>query len=221
MRISTTAKPSSISLLLKKGFTLIELLVSMGIIVVITSVALVQHNQFNETLALTNLAYEVGLSVRQAQVFGISVREFEGSARVGAAEDFLYGVHFDYSGGNRTEYYLYADLNNDESFTNDSEIVETTNITRGNFVDQFCGIRADVATCSSGVSLGSTGPLRSLSIQFRRPNPDAVIVGETSSGRSLYESALIVLRSKDSNATRCVRVRPTGQVSIETTCTIP
>lgn len=219
MRISTTAKSSTISLLLKKGFTLIELLVSMGIVVIITSVALVQHNQFNETLALTNLAYEVGLSVRQAQVFGISVREFDGSARVGAAEDFLYGVHFDDRAGNRTEYVLYADLNNDEAFTNDAEIVETTTITRGNFIDRFCGIRGGTATCSVGVD--APGPLRSLSIQFRRPNPDAVIVGETSSAKTFYESAIIVLRSQDGGATRCVRVRPTGQVSIETTCTIP
>jgi len=219
MRISTTTKPSTVSLLLKRGFTLIELLVSMGIMIVITSVALVQHNQFNETLALTNLAYEVGLSVRQAQVFGISVREFEGSARVGAAENFLYGVHFEYDPQNRTEYVLYADLNDDEQFTNDTEIVETTSITRGNFIDQFCGIRAGAATCSQGVS--ALGSLQSLSIQFRRPNPDAVIVGDTGSGPSLYESALVVLRSQESNATRCVRIRPTGQVSIETTCSIP
>tara|TARA_B100000508_G_scaffold60333_1_gene47333 strand:- start:368426 stop:369001 length:576 start_codon:yes stop_codon:yes gene_type:complete len=191
----------------------------MGIIIVITSVALVQHNQFNETLALTNLAYEVGLSVRQAQVFGISVREFEGSARIGATEDFLYGVHFEYDPANRTEYVLYADLNDDERFTNDTEIVETTTITRGNFIDRFCGIRAGAATCSTGIS--TPGSLLDLSVQFRRPNPDAVIVGRTGGGTSLYESALIILRSQDGNATRCVRVRPTGQVSIETTCQIP
>tara|TARA_B100000745_G_scaffold168274_1_gene110073 strand:- start:6647 stop:7222 length:576 start_codon:yes stop_codon:yes gene_type:complete len=191
----------------------------MGIIIVITSVALVQHNQFNETLALTNLAYEVGLSVRQAQVFGISVREFEGSARIGATEDFLYGVHFEYDPVNRTEYVLYADLNDDERFTNDTEIVETTTITRGNFIDQFCGIRAGAATCSRGIS--TPGALLDLSVQFRRPNPDAVIVGRDAGGTNLYESALIVLRSQDGNATRCVRVRPTGQVSIETTCQIP
>ncbi|XKT75176.1 MAG: Tfp pilus assembly protein FimT/FimU [Patescibacteria group bacterium UBA2103] len=218
MRISSTNK-SIPNTLLKKGFTLIELLVSAAIIIVITSVALVQHNQFNETLALTNLAYEVGLSVRQAQVFGISVREFEGSARVGAAEDFLYGVHFEYDPANRTEYVLYADLNDDEQFSNDTEIVETTTITRGNFIDRFCGISGGSATCSTGIE--ESGSLDSLSIQFRRPNPDAVIVGETGVSTNVYESALIILRSQDGNATRCVRVRPTGQVSIETTCSIP
>ncbi|MBL1434266.1 type II secretion system protein [Candidatus Wolfebacteria bacterium] len=219
MRLFSTVKFTSVSLLLKKGFTLIELLVSIGIMIVITSVALVQHNQFNETLALTNLAYEVGLSVRQAQVFGISVREFDGSSRVGSAEDFLYGVHFEYDPGNRAEYVLYADLNGDQAFTNDTEIVETTTITRGNYVDRFCGIRAGVATCSTG--LNSVGALESLSIQFRRPNPDAVIVGRTPSGISSYESAIIVLQSPDGVSERCVRIRPTGQVSIETTCSIP
>ena len=219
MRLPSSVQSSSGYLLLKKGFTLIELIVSMAIIALITSVALVQHNQFNETLALTNLAYEVGLSVRQAQVFGISVREFEGSARVGATEDFLYGVHFEYDPDNRTEYVLYADLNDDERFTNDTEVVETTTITRGNFIDQFCGIQGGSATCSTGVD--EVGPLRSLSIQFRRPNPDAVILGSTVSSTTLYDSALIILKSREGNAERCVRVRPTGQVSIETTCTVP
>lgn len=216
MRISTTHTTSTP--ILNRGFTLIELIVSVTIIVLITTVALVQQNRFNDTLALTNLAYEVGLSVRQAQVFGISVREFEGSARVGATEDFLYGVHFEYDPANRTEYKLYADLNDDQQFTSDVEIVETTSITRGNYIDRFCGIRNNTATCSTGVD--TVGPLRELSIQFRRPNPDAVIVGSSGSGIDVYESAVIVLRSQ-TDSTRCVRVRPTGQVSIEQTCVIP
>lgn len=216
MRIPTEHTTSTT--ILTRGFTLIELLVSVTIIVLITTVALVQQNRFNETLALTNLAYEVGLSVRQAQVFGISVREFEGSARVGATEDFLYGVFFEHDPSNRSQYILYADLNDDQQYTSDVEVVETTNITRGNYIDRFCGIRNNTATCSSGVD--TVGPLQELSIQFRRPNPDAVIVGSNGSGTDVYESAVIVLRSQ-ADAVRCVRVRPTGQVSIEQTCVIP
>jgi len=219
MCIFSTVKSTSNSLLLKKGFTLIELIVSMAIMAVITSVALVQQNQFNQTLALTNLAYEVGLSIRQAQVFGISVREFEATTRVGAAEGFLYGVNFDERVGDKTEYVLYADLDGNEAFSGDTEIVETTTITRGNYIERFCGITGSTATCSTGDD--GTGTLKNLSIQFRRPNPDAVIVGSTGTTTSLYESALIVLHSEGGNAERCVRVRPTGQVSIETTCSIP
>lgn len=218
MRISFRSNTYTASSSLKRGFTLIELLVSVSIIIIITTIALVQQNRFNETLALTNLAYEVGLSVRQAQVFGISVREFEGSARIGATDNFLYGVHFEHDPSNRTEYTLYADLNDDQMFTGDLEVVETTTITRGNFIDRFCGIRNGAATCSSGID--TVGTLQNLSIQFRRPNPDAVIVGSTGSGSQVYESAVIVLRSQ-ADATRCVRVRPTGQVSIEQTCVIP
>jgi len=219
MRISTTAKSSTVGLLLKKGFTLIELLVSMGIIVMITSVALVQHNQFNETLALTNLAYEVGLSVRQAQVFGLSVREFTGSSGVTAN---LYGVHFDYIQSEpetRLKYVLYADNDGNNNFSGDSETVETTTITRGNYIDKFCATRNNSTVCSDSLTDSAVAAISSMSIRFDRPNPDAIIVVDN--GDVQYEEAVIFLKSKDGAATRCVVVRLTGQVSIDSTCATP
>lgn len=217
MRISTTTKSSTIGLLLKRGFTLIELIVSMGIIAVITSVTLVQHNQFNETLALTNLAYEVGLSVRQAQVFGLSVREFTGGNGVTAN---LYGVHFEYNQNDpqtRVKYVLYADNDGNKNFSGDTEIVETTTITRGNYIDKFCATRNNNTVCSDSLADSGAGVINSLSIRFDRPNPDAVIVVDN--GSTEYEEAVIFLKSQDGTATRCVIVRLTGQVSIDSTCT--
>jgi len=191
----------------------------MGIIVMITSVALVQHNQFNETLALTNLAYEVGLSVRQAQVFGLSVRQFTGSSGVTAN---LYGVHFEYDQNNpetRLKYVLYADNDGNNNFTGDSEIVETTTITRGNYIDKFCATRSNSTVCSESLVDSEVGTIEKLSIRFDRPNPDAIIVvGDGVSQTAGYEEATIFLKSKDGAATRCVVVRITGQVSIDSTC---
>ena len=59
---------------MKAGFTLIELLVSIAIFIIITSVAVWNNSQFNSTILLTDLGYEIALSVRQAQVYGITVK---------------------------------------------------------------------------------------------------------------------------------------------------
>lgn len=193
---------TSSSPLLVRGFTLIELIVSVAIITLITSIALVQNNQFNSTLALTNLAYEVGLSIRQAQVFGISVRKFNNSTQI------PYGVYF--SSGTPTQYTLFADLNGNKRFdTSPNETVETAQLTQGNKIQQFCAIKNNVTDC--------TGALTGLSVLFERPNPDAKVFGLKGGAAVPYTSARIYLTSTN-GAQRCVFVQPTGQISVETTC---
>src|SRR3989344_3869307 len=58
-----------------RGFTLIELLVVLSIMLVITGVFLVRNQQFNSAILLRSLSYQVALSIRQAQVFGVGVKE--------------------------------------------------------------------------------------------------------------------------------------------------
>src|SRR3989344_6228445 len=70
------------------GFTLIELLVVTAIIVIVTSLVLINNNRFGGTVLLQNLAYDMAPSVREAQVYGISVLSFGGEF------DFGYGMHF-------------------------------------------------------------------------------------------------------------------------------
>src|SRR3989338_10641247 len=88
-----------------KGFTLMELLVVMGIIVIISSLILASNTRFGGRVILQNLAYDIALSIRQAQVYGISVRQFGGTFSG-------YGMHFVLSGPgvNTTTYVLFADI---------------------------------------------------------------------------------------------------------------
>src|ERR1700677_1752618 len=87
------------------GFTLIELLVVVGIIILISAVILANTNKFGGQTLVQNLAYDIALSVREAQVYGISVEEnSQGSFNAG------YGMHFDLS--NPTTYNLFSDFKN-------------------------------------------------------------------------------------------------------------
>ena len=86
----------------QKGFTLVELLVSIAIFSVITTMAVFNNSQFNSSVLLTNLAYEVAISIRQAQVYGVTVRK-----NSAGSFDSAYGIHFDMN--TPTAYSLFED----------------------------------------------------------------------------------------------------------------
>lgn len=77
MRIFSTLPIHSFShpksVLARLGFTLVELLISIAIIGIITSIVLVKYSSFDSTVLLKSLAYEIALSIREAQVKSVSV----------------------------------------------------------------------------------------------------------------------------------------------------
>jgi prepilin-type N-terminal cleavage/methylation domain-containing protein len=177
-----------------KGFTLVELLVSISIFTVITSVAIFNHSQFNGSVLLTNLSYEIALSVRQAQSYGISVRE-------NSAQNFNsgYGVHFDTTVP--TQYILFEDKTGGTPYVHDgSDIdIQTYTIEKGNKVAKVC--LDGVKPCSS----------TSVDISFSRPNPDAYIY----SGGTNHGKAEICVTSPQ-GLVRKIIVESTGQISVDT-----
>lgn len=193
-----------------RGFTLIELLVVTGIMVFITSLVLVNNNRFGGQILLQNLAYDIGLSLRQAQVYGISVRRF-------GADNFStgYGMHF--ARTSPTTYVLFADAVSTNGIYDgcaspvSCELVESTEITRGFYVSGLF-----VGPASGEVSVNS------LDILFKRPEPDACIsandavtingAGECTINPN--ERARIVLSSPRGDEVGIV-VEVTGQISVE------
>ncbi len=143
------------------GFTLVELVVVTAIIVVVSAVVLVNQNKFGGQVLLQNFAYDVALSIRQAQVYGLAVVR-QGS---GASYTFntAYGMHFDIS--TPTEYYLFADLNNNGIYDGSTEDVPPSPyiINRGYSISSLCVNGA--SSCSA----------RTVDIVFQRPEPDALI----------------------------------------------
>lgn len=184
-----------------KGFSLVELVVSVAIFTIITSVILVRHSNFSSKLLLENLAYDIALSIRKAQVFGLSVREFTG----GSGEfDIGYGVHFELS--DNTSYIFFADRDKDKAYGGSTEIVEMFTLMRGNTISEFCG------TLSNGNEKCSGLGITHLDIIFERPNPEAIIKSNISG--DTYDSARITV-SSPSGTTWSVNTVMTGQISIQ------
>lgn len=195
----------------KAGFTLIEALVVTAILVLLSSFFIVKYQSFNSSIIVSSLAYDVALSIRQAQVFGISVQFFDSG--FGSGFDSAYGVHF--SSTDNTRYTLYADSNNNYFYDDgmpslcDAECVTQYQLNRGNFISNFC------ATLSSGAEQcvsGTGDTITDLHILFRRPNPDAIIKSDDM-GDS-FKSARIVIESPEGNI-REIRVFLTGQISLQ------
>ena len=59
---------------LQKGFTIVEVVIVVFMASIIASVVVIKYKNFSNSIQLENTALDVALSVREAQVFGISSR---------------------------------------------------------------------------------------------------------------------------------------------------
>ncbi|MSU55594.1 MAG: prepilin-type N-terminal cleavage/methylation domain-containing protein [Candidatus Taylorbacteria bacterium] len=211
------------------GFTLIELLTTIAIFTVITSIVFLNQKRFGNNILVSNLAYDVALSIRQAQVYGISVKRTS-QAVVSTGFEKSYGVHFALS----KAFVLFVDLNDDGLYDTSSddgnkcltaqtipalpsdhypECISVLSIDLGNFISDFCGLNNLATECSGS----SPSVISSLDILFHRPYPEpSRIVGTKVSGggTSIYSSANITVSTPE-RVTKTVNVSPTGQISVQ------
>lgn len=178
---------------------------TLGIFTVITGITLSQYKNFNGTTVLTNLAYEIAITIRQAQVYGLSVKNAGGSNPF----NVRYGLRF--TAGN--SFILFGDINNNAQYDSSpvNEAVETLRASQGNTISNFCGVRigSAITDCVSG---GTGSIISSLDIMFLRPNPDAQIKSNLG---TMYQTATITVRSSVTGATKIVTVSSTGQVQVQ------
>lgn len=188
----------------KGGFTLIELMVSVVIFVLLTSLMVVKYSNFNSGTVLTNLAYDVALTIRTAQSYGVSVRgdvstqssDFNGS----------YGVYFskvNTSCTSNTKYSL-------RRYTTSGELDKGCNgqtyssysLKRGAKIKEIClGDSVSDMTCNFSY----------VTIKFNRPDPGAKIYP---SFNEIYRFARIKIESADGSSIRNIDVRSNGQISV-------
>jgi hypothetical protein len=167
----------------------------VAIVVVMSALILIGHSKFRGNILLSNLAYDVGLSIRKAQTYGLGARE---STRAGSDFETGYGIRFNIA--TPTVYLLFADLDRDFVYDGGNELIETITLNQGYTVFDFC------ATNSSGVE---SCTLTTLDLIFDRPEPDAII----KSGSTIYASARIIIQS-DQGTQRTITVSASGQIAV-------
>lgn len=199
-------------------------MVVLAIIVAITGVVFTGQSSFNKTLVLGNTAYDVALSLRNTEAFGLSSRVAGASTNVG------YGLNF--SKATPGVFTLFADTYPDAGVagschpTNDatapnahpgncsydagqSEKITEYKIGNSITVTDICAFSSGSWACS--VTHGGT--VSSLDIVFVRPNSDSFMsVNGTYSSVSPVTAACIVLSSAQGGS-RFVSVSSSGQIT--------
>lgn len=199
-----------------------ELLVSVAIIVVITVVVLFNQRTFDDQIALSNAVSEIEIEIRQAQVYGVSVREFSPNTD---EFDVAYGVSF--ARANNDRYIAFADRspqnarydgNNSSTnctFGGSSECLNLATIQRGNVISRLCVIQSNG---NPSCPTSGSGAVRRLDVLFQRPNPDAVFTFINAGGNTIpfpnHIGAAIEITSP-AGSTRMINIYKTGQISVQ------
>lgn len=199
------------------GFTLVELLVTLSIFAITTGIVMTSQGKFDNSVLLTNTAYDIAITLRQAQTYGVNVKESE----TGVTDKFKssYGLYFDTVGVNSKRFIMFFDADNNYKISDtgiacpkgDEECINAYKIKRGHYISSLCAVYAsDSNTCISK---------NSLDISFKRPNPEAVILAndETYFANNLNPINLvkITISSADGSATRTIVVTKVGQIYVK------
>jgi prepilin-type N-terminal cleavage/methylation domain-containing protein len=214
-----------------RGVTLVELLVVLGIIGVLTAVVITSRGTFNKTILLTNTAFDIALTIRSAETFGLGSR-----ATVSNVANAGYGVHFAATSAlPGTSFILFADTNTPPSVCHPTppggpgagspnetpgncaydsttdDTVQTYALGNGMKIVKMCVTQGGVSTCTD-----SATPLTSLDVVFSRPNTKTYF-SMNGTYSSTIESACISLTSPQGGTTSNVYVMTTGEVHVNAT----
>lgn len=192
-----------------KGFTLVEMLISVGIFTIMSAIILANYPEFRSRSALDSLTAQIAIVFREAQVYGISVRE-EG------ANDFNigYGVYVNLKeeNGNK-KLTIFADKNKNKIYDpgvneGDDTLVETFELNSGETITELCA-----PSCVGDIGTKPNDGISSITAVFIRPNPDAYFSINGIEDASVA-SVSIKISNRSGSYSRYVEVYTTGQISV-------
>jgi type II secretory pathway pseudopilin PulG len=180
------------------GFTVLELIVSIGIFAFMTALLLARYGNFNQGVLLNNLAYDIALTIRNAQSYGLNVKS---ATRSSNDFQYPYGVHFDSRSGSNNRFLFFTDIDNNGIYTVSADkVIATTTITRGSRISNLY------------INNDKTVNLNSLSVTYKRPDPNSIIKTNGNSSLS-YPNAQIRVMAADGTY-RDINVSSVGQISV-------
>ncbi len=186
----------------KGGFTVLEMVIVLGIVTMISSVVLANYPAFNERLGVRRAAEDIASLIRQAQAYGLGVKEFGAGSGIFPG----YGIYFKrYAsvGVPANFYILYADSNNNLIYDAPGEKISELSLQGAAVIDDICGDQkqATPGPCGKG----------NLYVEYLRPQPSVSL--RTADGVS-YSDVEVKIKGPR-GTTKTIVIWISGQVSIE------
>lgn len=198
-------------------------MVVLAIITVITTVVLTNQNSFNKSLILANTSYDIALTLRAAQTYGLSSRAAGVSANAG------YGLHFEVA--TPGAFTLFSDIYPAASTLSvchptadasapdarpgncvyesaQSEKIVEYILGNGITINDFCSYAVGSWSCAH--TNGSS--LSSLDIVFARPNPDPFISTNGSYSDAFPVTAACLSMTSSHGGEQYISIAASGQI---------
>ncbi len=180
----------------QQGFTLVELIVALAMMGILMSVVSINQRSIANSIRVKNSAYELAIALREAQSYGINVRQADGELF-----DDAYGIRVS---TNAVSYYLYYDGNGTESYQPNEEVVIYT-LTHGQKIGDMCLFDSHSSNSCISPTNGT------VDILFKRPSPKAII----KRGGTTYPRVSIPITTEDGSVAVVVTVSDSGKISID------
>lgn len=200
----------------KKGFTLVELLVVFFIMASILAVVIPGYLEYSSKLDFDNLALDVALAVREAQVYGAGAKV---STVTPDKFDAKYGIHFDIDNKDRFIFFEDSGVSSLRYDAGDN-ILNTYILKQGYSIFNLCGSKSGGGiTCIEDYPAPpAAGSLYGLDIIYQRPNPTAALYIRNPAGSNLnggaQDSVYIEIISPDLTIAT-TSISQSGRISIK------
>ena len=175
-----------------RGFTLLELIVVVAIFGILSVVSLSGYEGFGLQMRLANTAYDVALTIRQAQLYGASGKSLSGVTS-GDVTDLSYSMIF--TNGNSNYFMKYKIGNNGEQ-------IEKEYVFSGDY--------------TIGVYQGTLNTVCSTAkITYTRPNPEPTFM--CGNANVTVNPIIVKIENIKTTDVRYVNIYNNGQISVSTT----
>lgn len=178
------------------GFTMLELVVSMGIIALLVGAFVTNYRGGSRNSELSLAAQKMVSDIRVAQNRALGSTPYNGKVPEGG-----WGVHFDKTSGNNTQYTIFADVNGNMAYDAPSES------------DPAYGGRTFVLPSYVSISeiLFDSNPRNSVDAVFVPPDPET----EIWDGFSTTTNTTITITNSASGVSKNVYVNFFGLIEIK------
>jgi len=212
---------------------MVELIVVIAIVAILSGMMFLDYGKFKSSTSLQNLADDIALSVRKAQMYAVGAHGTNNDTGV-KSFNYGYGVHFTlkensnlFQGSNKS-FVIFVDIKITGNHLNGYDIIGNS-ITCG---DPATGIPTDSNECLemlnitgadyiSSIKYDSAGTEISnddtIDIIFKRPNTAPVICFRSNgSGNGVCDKSQVEITVKNDNSgtTKTVTIYNNGQISV-------